>query len=198
LKIALDRRPDYLGQLDVVEQGRLGVAIADNQRLWDLSLVAGAAVGKQFVNGGGSPPSKNRIADASIGLNLTGPLNDLTAEQSAVHAAGSLRDAEIQLSVIRQGVEQQVRSAVIGIDLQWRQLEVAKRALGYAATAVDIEKQKLNVGKSSNFQVQSLEANYRQAESQKLNAEIGYLNALTNFDLELGTTLDTWKISLRD
>jgi outer membrane protein TolC len=198
LKIALNRRPDYLGQLDVVEQGRLGVTIADNQRLWDLSLVGSAAVGKQFVNGGGLPPSKNRIADASIGLNLTGPLNDLTAEQSAVHAAGSLQDAEIQLSVIRQGVEQQVRSAVIGIDLQWRQLDVAKRALGYAAVAVDIEKQKLSVGKSSNFQVQSLEANRRQTESQKLNAEIGYLNALTNFDLELGTTLDTWKISLRD
>jgi outer membrane protein TolC len=198
LKIAFKRRPDYLSQQDVVEQGRLGITLATNQRLWDISVFGSGSVGKQFTSGGGLPRSSSTIVNGAVGVNLNAPLNGLSLDQPVIHAKTSLSDAEIQFSVIRQGIEQQIRTSTIAIELSWQQLEVARRALALAATAVEIEKQKLNAGRSSNFQVQTLEANYQQAEAQNLNAEIDYVNALTNFDLQLGTTLDTWKITLRD
>lgn len=75
-------------------------------------------------------------------------------------------------------------------------MEAAKRVVDLAARAVDVEKIKLGAGRSSNFQVQSLEANYRNAQLQLLNAEIAYLNAMTQLDLQIGTTMGTWKLSL--
>ena len=109
LDIALKRRPDYLAQLDVVEQGRLGIVVAENQRLWDLSLIGGASLGRQAQIGTGLTPISPKVVSASIGLALIAPLNDLRPEQNAIHAGTTLRDAEIQLSVIKTGVEQQVR-----------------------------------------------------------------------------------------
>jgi outer membrane protein TolC len=104
----------------------------------------------------------------------------------------------LRLATIRQGVEQQVRESVTEIDIRWRQLEVSRRARELALKAVDIEKEKLKVGRSSNFQVRSLETDLRSAEDQQLSAMIGYLNALTTLDLQLGTTLKTWRIDLAD
>ena len=49
-----------------------------------------------------------------------------------------------------------------------------------------------------SLQVRSLESYLRAAEQQKLSAAINYLGALTILDLQLGTTLKTWHISLKD
>ena len=104
----------------------------------------------------------------------------------------------MQLETIRQGVELQIRNSATDIDIRWRQLEVARRARELSARAVEIEKEKLKVGRSANYQVRSLENDLRSSENQQLSAMIGYLNALTLLDVQLGTTLDTWHIALRD
>ena len=44
----------------------------------------------------------------------------------------------------------------------------------------------------------SFETSLRGAANQELTASIAYLNALTTLDQQLGTTIDTWKISLND
>ncbi|BBU64065.1 hypothetical protein MSC49_40000 (plasmid) [Methylosinus sp. C49] len=187
LSIAFARRQDYLIQSNTVEMSRLGVVVAENQRLWDLSLFGSATTG---VDNG------TKVQDRSIGLRLSGPLNDLHPEQTAVHASTGLKSAELQLEVIHQGIEQQVRTTIAAVQLGWRQLDVARKAKDLALSAVDIEKQKLAAGKSTVFQVQSLEMNYRNAQTQTLTAEISYLNSLTSLDLALGTTCDTWKIKV--
>ena len=48
------------------------------------------------------------------------------------------------------------------------------------------------------FAGEVVENDLRSAENQQLGAVIGYLNALTLLDVQLGTTLDTWHIALRD
>lgn len=195
LSIAFARRQDYLMQINTVEMSRMGVVVAENQRLWNLSIIGSAAIGREnsFVTG---VNTGTKVLDRTIGLQLSGPLNDLHPEQTAIHASTTLKSAELQLEVIHQGVEQQIRTSIAAVQLGWQQLDIAKKAEALALNAVDIERQKLAVGKSSVFQVQSLEANYRNAQSQTLNAEISYLNSLTTLDLALGTTCDTWKIKV--
>lgn len=197
LQIAFVRRPDYLGQVLLVEQAKLGITIANDGLLWDLSLYGTGRLGRQTA-APGLLSTATKVADAAVGLQLNVPLNDLRPTQAALHASTSLTEAEIGLKAAHQSVEQQVRTGVGSIDLRWRELEIARRARTLASQAVDIEKQKLNVGRSSNFQVQTLEAAFRAAESQQLNATIDYLNALSALDQQLGTTLDTWKIALTD
>lgn len=195
MKIALEERADYLAQMLVVEQVRLGIVVAENERLWDLSVFARGTFGKRTITG---VADNARIADTTVGASLNIPLNDLRREQPYVQATTNLKTAELQLATIKQGVEQQVRSAVSQVDIRWQQHEFARRAHELALRAVEIEKDKLKVGRSSNFQVRSLESDLRSAEQQKLSAAINYLGALTILDLQLGTTLKTWHISLKD
>ncbi len=198
IKIANERNPSYLAQKDSVEQEQLGIVVADNGRLWNLSAIGNGNIGKQWNSGGGLPSSRTTIANGFVGLSLTAPLNGLQIDQPYVDAKGSFESGRIQLEATEKNLEEQVRTSAIGIDLDWQALEVAEKALGYAATAVAVERQKLALGKSTNVTVQTLEDSYLQAESQNLNAQISYVEALASFDLTLGTTLDTWKISLRD
>lgn len=196
MDMALAERPDYLGQRLVVEQNRLGVTVARNERLWDVSLFATGRLGRESVFGAGAESS--RVSDMTAGLSLAIPLNGLRRDQPYVQASTALQTSELQLAAIRQGVEMQVRNSLTDIDIRWRQLESARRARDLTQRAVDIEKEKLKVGRSSNFQVRALENDLRSVESQQLSAMIGYLNALTILDMQLGTTLSTWQITLAD
>jgi outer membrane protein TolC len=198
MQIAMAERPDYLAQQLIVEQNKLGIVVAENERLWDLSLFANGSFGRQSTTGIAIPASSTKISDVTVGLTLNAPLNDLRRDQPYVQATATRQTSELRLATIRQGVEQQVRESVTEIDIRWRQLEVSRRARELALKAVDIEKEKLKVGRSSNFQVRSLETDLRSAEDQQLSAMIGYLNALTTLDLQLGTTLKTWRIDLAD
>lgn len=91
-----------------------------------------------------------------------------------------------------------MRDSVQGVELSWRQFEATQRARALAARALDLTRQKLEAGRSSNFEVLSFQADLRAADTQALTATIAYLNALTSLDQQLGTTLDTWRIALND
>jgi outer membrane protein TolC len=197
MQIALAQRPDYLGQVLVVEQNKLGIVVAQDQRLWDVSVFASGRFGHATTAGGGTFASE-RISDMTVGAAFTVPLNDLHREQPYVQATSALQTSELQLASIRQGVELQIRGSATDLDIRWRQLEASRRVRQLAARAVDIEKEKLKAGRSTNFQVRGLENDLRSAESQQLDAIIGYLNALTLLDTQLGTTLETWRIALKD
>ncbi len=81
---------------------------------------------------------------------------------------------------------------------RWRQYEIAQRARDLSLRKLEIERDKLKVGRSSNFQVLSFETDLRNAENAQLNALIAYLNAQTLLDEKLGMTLESWDIALND
>jgi outer membrane protein TolC len=191
---ALARRPDYMGQVHVVEQNRLGITVAQNEQLWDLAVFARGRFGREYAD---ILPSRS-ISDITVGLRFDGPINDLRPKQRLVHATTGLQGAEIHLIDIRQGIEMQIRGSMSEINTLWQQLAIAEKARDLANRAVEIEKDKLNAGRSRTLQVRQLEDSLREAERSLLSAKIGYLNALTRLDLQLGTTLETWKVDLKD
>lgn len=196
MEVAFAQRPDYLGQLLALEQTKLGLVVAENARLWDLSLFATRSVGRTTITG--PQGSVTGQSDTTVGLAFNAPLNDLQREQPFVQATASRQSAELQLETIRRGIELQIRSSASDVAIRWRQLEGARRARDLAARAVEIEREKLKAGRSANYQVRALETYLRSADIQLLDAVIGYLNTLTLLDLQLGTTLDTWHVALRD
>lgn len=194
LGVALAQRQDYQGQLYVIEQNRLGIVVAKNEQLWDIALFARGRFGGEFISGA----STQNVADIIGGLRFSFPINDLSRQQQLVQADTTHRSSEVQLDDIRAGVETQIRGSAAEVSLLWQQLAIAERSRDLAARAIEIEKIKLNAGRSTTFQVRSLEDSLRTAENQLLAARVGYLNALTRLDLQLGTTLDTWRIALKD
>ena len=195
--VALATQPGYLQQLLGIEIARINLDVARNQRLWDVSLVAGA--GPQVSR----PDLVNTIgalgqvrSDFSVGLRVNIPIFQLNREQGEVNATVALRQIELGAEQARDRVRQQVDDAVRSVEAQRRQAELAKRARELTALQLQNEIARLQAGRSSNFQVVSFQASLQQAESAELQAVIGYLNALTTLDQVLGTTLDTWRIEL--
>lgn len=188
---ARDSRMDLLAQRHSVEQAREGLRVARNQRLWDLSVVGTA------TRIAGRNPLFGRVPssiDNRVGLQLAIPLGDPGPKLAEVEADTGVRTAELRLEALDQAVETQVRDAAQRVEAAWLQVEAAKRFRTLAAQAVDIARDKLTAGRSSNFEVLSLQDGLRAAESQQIGAMVAYLDALTAFDLQVGATLESWNV----
>lgn len=202
LDIAFANRPDYLEQLLALESTKINLVVAKNARLWNLSLngsVGRAASDLPLPKTFDEVPSNRSKTNSSIGLALTVPILNgaaLTNEAGEVSAKVAVDQAELTLQNLRLTIQQTVRNDVRNVDLGWRQLEIARRSRELSQRQLENERAKLRVGRSTNFQVVSYEIDLTNAQISELGAVIGYLNALTTLDADLGTTLDTWKIQL--
>jgi outer membrane protein TolC len=193
METAFASRIDLLAQRKSLEQMRQSMIVARNQRLWDMSLVASATRddGPRFWG-------RYDETDTTVGLRLNIPIGDLSRRQNWLAAETGVQTAELAFEEMKQSVESQVLDAVQSVEASWRQVEAARRARALSARALDIGQEKLRFGRASNFEVLSLQSDLRAADAQELSANIAYLNALTALDQQIGSTLETWRISLND
>ncbi len=206
IALGLNNRMDLLAQRKTLAQDRQTLIVAKNNRLWNLSVVgsvqnqrfAGSAPALATVAGTNAVTTVTSGTTGNVGFQLNVPFGNFALRQGEIDAQITVRTAELQLEDLQQQVEASVRDAVQGVELSWRQLDAARQARSLAAKALEIERDKLKAGRTSNFEVLSFEANLRTADTQALAASITYLNALTTLDQQLGTTLDTWRIDLND
>ena len=115
-----------------------------------------------------------------------------------VRASVDLKSQTLKVHETRQVVEQRIRDAVRNVQTRWRQLELSGKARELSLLKLNAEKEKLQVGRSSNFQILSFENDLRNAENARVNAEIAYLNALTDLDERMGKTLEVWSIPIAE
>jgi outer membrane protein TolC len=190
---ALASQPDYRIAVLQAEKAKINLDYAKNQQLWDLSLVAGRTQirGNLGSMGGNDPAlSSGQKYDSSYaGLQLTIPLGDRSIKQATVHASVELKSQNLRVEESRQVVEQRIRDAVRNVQTRWRQLELSRKASGLSVLKLNAEREKLSVGRSSNFQILSFENDLRNAENARVNAEIAYLNAMTDLDERMGMVL---------
>ncbi|MEO1037959.1 MAG: TolC family protein [Pseudomonadota bacterium] len=192
--IALERRVDVVSQELALEQTREALAVARNDRLWDVSLFGTAT----WRDRDGLEAGLGDDQDFTAGLSVSIPIGDVGPEQRLVRARTNLQVAELRFQDLVQSAENQVRDAVQQVEARWRQVETARRAQALAERALQLQQGRLEAGRASNFEVLSFQADLRAADIQALNASIAYLNALTALDQQIGSTLDTWRISVED
>jgi outer membrane protein TolC len=199
IAFALKNRPDYLSALRDVENAKVNLLMADNNRLWDLQLRAGV----------GSEASNSRFGDAysrtwsagksdwNVGAVLTIPLRDLTIEQTYVNSKVALEQAKLALKKLETGIAIAVKNGVRDAQIKKKLVEQAKRAQDLAQQKYDNELIKLKLGRTTNFQALTYQDDLVQAQLSVANAVIDYSNALTTLDQTLGTTLDTWRVQVK-
>lgn len=204
LETALAVQPDYQIALLQVEKSTINLDYAKNQRLWDVSLVASknearGSLGSLSGDNGTTTATLNasqKYESSYAGVQLTVPLGDRTIEQAVVHASVDLKSQNIKVAEARQVLEQRIRDAVRNVQTRWRQLELSRKASELSVLKLNTEREKLRVGRSSNFQVLSFESDLRNAQNARVNAEIAYLNALTDLDERMGNVLETWSVPI--
>lgn len=195
LTAAREQQPSYLSQLVATAQASINLGVAQNDRLWDVSLIVGATQVRDRYQEGGS---ENRTWEGYAGMQLDIPISDISTRRAEVRARVDVETQDLRLIDIRQALERDVADAVRDMSTRWRQYEIAQRALELSRRKLEIEREKLQAGRSSNFQVLSFEADLRSAENSRLNNLIASLNAQTQLDQILGTTLKSWEIELND
>lgn len=191
-----EQQPGYLTQLISAEQAAINLTVASNAKLWDISLIGGTTQTRDRYSVSGGGDSRNWEGYAGVQVDI--PIGDMSLRQAEVRAEVEVENQKILEAEAKQSLERDVDDAVRDLGTRWRQFEIAQRARDLSRRKVDIEREKLGAGRSSNFQVLSFESDLRNAENARLNSLISYLDAQTHLDQTLGTTLETWKIALND
>ena len=184
VEAALRHRTDYRQALLGIEDAETNLMLARNNRLWDLS----AAFSVDFDDRGDSRTGR---------LALTIPFGDPGGQAQYVNADIALKEARNDLAELRQTIDIAVRNAVRNAGVQFRQVELARRARELSEQKLAVEREKLARGLTTNFRVVTFEDNLVQAQNSEVDTIIAYLDALTALDQTLGTTLETWRIDIR-
>ncbi|WP_434524801.1 TolC family protein [Photorhabdus asymbiotica] len=185
------QQPGYLIQLLSAKVADIQLLQAKNNRLWDLSLVGGAS---QYR----SSSSETRNWENYVGIQLDIPIGDMTQKQTEVQARVNVQKQALHLEEAKINLEQTVINAVRDTESRWQEYQLAIKASSLSQKKLEIEQEKLQAGRSSNFQVLSFETDLRNAENALLNTLIQYLNSQAELDQILGTTLESWEITLND
>jgi outer membrane protein TolC len=197
LATARAHRTDYRQAFLLRDISRLNLRLAEDGLRWELNAVGSAAVNS---SGGTFTRTLRRAGrtepGVALGLELRIPISNLSDQARAVSARIALQQQELSLQDLEQRLEVEVRNALRTVEISWKSQKLAEQAVKLSEQKLDIERQRLRAGRSSNFQVVTFEDDLVRTRTDLLSARIGYLNALTSLDDVLGTTLQTWGVSL--
>ncbi len=186
-KIALTNQPDYLEAQLNVEKNQLDLLLAEDNKRWDLSVNA-SLLG-----------NTNEPTDARVGLSLSRNFGDLTLEQRFERVRVDVLKSENIVKDIRSRLDIELQDRIRNVDLSFSQLQLARQATQLSARQLEIEQEKLKLGRGTGvFELISLQNELAEARNAELDATISYLNALTRLDQLIGTTLQTWQISIEN
>ena len=199
LRRAFAQRPEYLTGLLNKQIAAKNLIIAKNNRQWDLSLYA------RHVRGGVDHPWlrgwSDEVPGAShstfVGLTLAVPLIDVVLRQQVVQSEVAFDQADLQWLQTRLDIELKIDAAQRTLEVRGRHLALAIRSRKLAEEKLANEREKLGVGRSSNFVVIRFVDDLVNAEVAEINATIAYLNAITDMKVQMGTLLDPWDVMIR-
>jgi len=134
----------------------------------------------------------------SVGLTLRIPIRNRNQQANAAQAMVELHRMQTSLQRDKNVIEQDVRSAEIGVTQAKAQINAAVKARDYAQQALDAEIKKLHLGVSTTLNVILLQRDLITAEGNLAKARQGYAQALVAFHQATGTTLDAHNIVLSD
>lgn len=195
LQRAFANRSDYLNGEMAVKRAKINLLLAEDNKKWSLDLIAHYRF--DGSDGGSAPHSERQSGYAGVNLNV--PLyGDLSRQQRLVSAKTGLHQAELALDEIRQNINLDVKRAVRALETQLKQVKLAVRARELAAEKLEREKEKLALGRTTNFQLVTYQNDLIRQQNQELDAHVAYLNSLSSLDTVLGTTLATWQIYYSD
>ncbi|BBK30954.1 outer membrane protein TolC [Stella humosa] len=197
LEIARANRTDYRQAFLLVDVARINLRLAEDGLRWELNAVGNLSTSSSDRTLLSTFRRAGRIEPAvGIGLELRIPISNLSDQARAVSARIGLQQQELSLRDLEQRLEVQVRNALRQVEISWQQQRLAQQSVALSEQKLDIERQRLRAGRSSNFQVVTFEDDLVRTRTELLSARIGYLNALTALDDVLGVTLQTWGVRL--
>ncbi|MDE3198944.1 MAG: TolC family protein [Acidobacteriota bacterium] len=213
VKIALQSRPDYLASQQQIDITQTALKGSRNGLLPELDLVgnmsnaglAGAA-NPTVSSLGGTPTAgvlgynagygasiaqvfQRDYPSYSVGLNLTLPLRNRTAQADAARDELLYRQTQVKEKQLENTIRVQVEDALIALERTKEAYQAAVETRKLQEQSLEIEQERFNVGLSTNFLVIQYESYVAQARSSEVAAMGAYAKARTQLDSVMGIIL---------
>ncbi|MHC1698177.1 MAG: TolC family protein [Geobacteraceae bacterium] len=195
---ALSQRPDLKAQRVHLQTLDLQTRVAHNRIMPDLTFNASAAL-TGLERDFGRDMKKLGSAEYPIwevGLQFSYPLGNRAAKNDFIRSRLSSEQAQVQLKSLEENVRNEVRSAIRGIQANYRQLDVADRGLAYAEERMRAYIKKNEVGLATTKELVDVQNDLVAAKVNQIQAQADYTIAVGQFWKATGELLDQEGISV--
>ena len=134
----------------------------------------------------------------AAGVSAAIPLRNRSAQADNLRARLEEQQLKVEEQQTRQQIDLEVRQAVIGLIQGKAQVDAAHEALRLAERTAEAEREKLQLGVSTAYDVILRERDLVAARQSDVAAAAAYARALVEYDRATGTTLDENGIALDD
>ena len=139
----------------------------------------------------------NKYNTFSIGLNISLPFHNKTAEANLGRSLAIESQTELQERKQLQTIEVDVRNSYRSVTNAKRNLDAARLSRQYAETQLDAEQKKFASGLSTTFLVLTRQNDLIQARGAEVNGLAAYNNAIAALQQATGTTLTSNNVEIK-
>jgi outer membrane protein len=136
--------------------------------------------------------------DKGVGLQLTIPIRNRSAQADQLQVALEYRQAQMRLQQLENQVRIEVRNAQYSVQQNRASVEAAQAAVELGRTSLNAEQKKYSLGASTTTLVLQTQRDLAQAQSNLVSAKSSYEKSRVELDRAIGLTLDRNGILLDD
>jgi outer membrane protein len=129
-------------------------------------------------------------SDKGMGISLTIPIRNRSAQADQIQAQLEYRQAQMRLQQLENQVRIEVRNAQYSVQQNRAAVESAQAAVELAKTSLDAEQKKYSLGASTTTLVLQAQRDQAQAQSNMVAATANYQKSRVELDRATGSTLD--------
>ncbi len=140
----------------------------------------------------------NDFPTYALGVNLTLPLRNRSAQADSARAQLDERQQRVQYRQTENTIVLNVRNALIALQQDRAQVAAADKARTLAQQTLDAEQKKYQLGSSTSYNVVLRSRDLTAAQGTALRAQANLAEALVNFNQAMGRTLEVNHITVAD
>jgi outer membrane protein len=161
------------------------------QRTPDPAFLGGVGTGLSQIFGTNFP-------DYGVQVQLNIPLLNRAAQADYTRDQLAVRQQEIRLRQVQKQVAVEISNALIAVEQSRAAYEAAREARVFQEQSLEAEREKYNVGASTNFLVIQYQRDLAQAQSAEVAALADYAKARAALQRATGSILEEYSISITD
>jgi outer membrane protein TolC len=195
----LTLRPDYLRVKVAIEKQAISVKQKRNQLLPQLNLT-GQYSRSGIANTLGDSWDDirtERLPTYQYGATISVPLGNRAARADYRSAKTLAEQQELTLRSTEQNILIGIDDAIKSANTAFQRIQATRAAREYAELALSAEQKKLDVGKSTSFEVLQLQNNLTSARLDEINAMADYNKSLSEISHQEGSILDRFNLTVR-
>jgi outer membrane protein TolC len=187
---ALQRRGDYLAGLQRSKASRVLLAAAHNALLpqANVTVTAGYSSYRQLPQAVVPPPNTS-AGEPSISANISYsfPFQNTAAHGALRQAQATAKQTGLQADELARDIGQSIMVAVFSVRLAAARTEEAQRSVEFFRASLTGAREKYRVGLGSVVEILTIEDKLTGALEDKVDAELSFALALTQFRFATGT-----------